>query len=93
VQADLLVRNWRDDPDVDVSFVAVDPNFPFGLGWAEQVPVLRTILREPLYAWKLWRGLKDVDVAHITSSPHRIHRFSWPPSRRGSRRDFWGRRL
>ena len=70
VQADLLMRNWRNDPDVAARFVAVDPRFPFGLGWAEQVPLLRTLLREPLYAWKLWRGLKDVDVAHIFSASY-----------------------
>ena len=70
VQADLLMRNWREDPDVTARFVAVDPRLPFGLGWAERVPLLRTILREPLYAWKLWRGLKDVDVAHIFSASY-----------------------
>jgi glycosyltransferase involved in cell wall biosynthesis len=70
VQADLLVRNWRSDPDVAASFVAVDPRFPFGLRWAERVPLLRTILREPFYAWKLWRGLKEVDVAHVFSASY-----------------------
>jgi glycosyltransferase involved in cell wall biosynthesis len=70
VQADLLLRNWRGDPDVDASFVAVDPSFPFGLRWAERVPGLRTLLREPLYAWKLWKGLKDADVAHIFSASY-----------------------
>ena len=70
VQADLLLRHWKEDPEVDARFVAVDPGFPVGLGWAERVPLLRTILREPLYAWNLWRGLKDVDVAHIFSASY-----------------------
>jgi glycosyltransferase involved in cell wall biosynthesis len=70
VQADLLMRNWRSDPDVAASFVAVDPRFPFGLRWAERVPLLRTILREPFYAWKLWQGLKEVDVAHVFSASY-----------------------
>jgi glycosyltransferase involved in cell wall biosynthesis len=70
VQADLLMKNWRDDPDVVASFVAVDPRFPLGLRWAERVPLLRTVLREPLYFWKLWRSLKDVDVAHIFSASY-----------------------
>jgi len=70
VQADLLMRHWRHDPDVATTFVAVDPRLPFGLGWAERVPFLRTVLREPIYAWKLWRGLKDVDVAHIFSASY-----------------------
>jgi glycosyltransferase involved in cell wall biosynthesis len=70
VQADLLMRNWSEDPDVDARFLAVDPRFPLGLGWAERIPLLRTIVRQPLYAWKLWRALKDVDVAHIFSASY-----------------------
>lgn len=70
VQADLLMRNWKDDPDVCASFLAVDPRFPFGLRWAERVPLLRTLLREPLYIWNLRRDLKDVDVAHIFSASY-----------------------
>jgi glycosyltransferase involved in cell wall biosynthesis len=70
VQADLLMKNWDGDQDVAASFLAVDPRFPFGLRWAEGVPFLRTVLREPLYAWQLWRCLKDVDVAHIFSASY-----------------------
>jgi glycosyltransferase involved in cell wall biosynthesis len=40
------------------------------LAWAERVPGLRTILREPIYFWHLWRGLKDVDVVHIFSASY-----------------------
>ena len=70
VQADLLMRLWQSDPDVEVSFVAVDPQLPRLLAWAERVPGLRTILREPIYFWHLWRELKDVDVAHIFSASY-----------------------
>jgi glycosyltransferase involved in cell wall biosynthesis len=70
VQADLLLRNWKNDPEISATFLAVDPRFPFGLRWAERVPVLRTILREPLYLWRLWRGLKEMDVAHIFSASY-----------------------
>ena len=70
VQADLLMSNWSGDPDIAASFVAVDPRFPFGLRWAERVPLLRTVVRAPFYAWKLWRSLKDVDVAHIFSASY-----------------------
>jgi L-malate glycosyltransferase len=68
VQADLLLRHWQNDPDIDISFLAVDPPLPRVLAWAESIPGLRTILREPIYFWHLWRGLKDVDVAHIFSA-------------------------
>jgi glycosyltransferase involved in cell wall biosynthesis len=70
VQADLLLRNWKDDPEVEARFVPVDPRFPFGLGWVERVPLLRTLIREPLYALTLWANLKDTDVAHIYSASY-----------------------
>ena len=70
VQADLLLRHWQSDPDIDISFLAVDPPLPRALAWAERIPGLRTILREPIYFWHLWRGLKDVDVAHIFSASY-----------------------
>jgi L-malate glycosyltransferase len=69
-QADLLLRHWQNDPDVDISFLAADPPLPAALGWAERIPGLRTILREPIYFWHLWRELKDVDVAHIFSASY-----------------------
>jgi len=70
VQADLLMRNWKDDPDVEARFVPVDPRLPYGLGWVERVPLLRTVIREPLYALILWGRLKDTDVAHIFSASY-----------------------
>jgi L-malate glycosyltransferase len=70
VQADLLVRLWQNDPEVEVSFIEVDPRLPWPLAWAERLPGLRTILREPIYFWQLWRNLKSVDVAHIFSASY-----------------------
>jgi asparagine synthase (glutamine-hydrolysing) len=70
VQADLLMQNWRDDPEVTAKFVPIDPSFPLFLKWAERVPGLRTLLREPIYALSLWRELKDVDLAHIYSASY-----------------------
>jgi glycosyltransferase involved in cell wall biosynthesis len=70
VQADLLRRHWQNDPDIEISFIAVDPPLPRILAWAEGVPGLRTIMREPIYFWHLWRGLRNVDVAHIFSASY-----------------------
>jgi len=70
VQADLLVRLWQNDPEVEVSFIGVDPPLPGLLAWAERIPGLRTLVREPIYFWHLWNGLKDVDVAHIFSASY-----------------------
>jgi len=69
-QADLLLRRWQNDPDIDISFVAVDPPLPRVLAWAERIPGLRTILREPIYFARLRQGLQDVDVAHIFSAAY-----------------------
>jgi glycosyltransferase involved in cell wall biosynthesis len=70
VQADMLVRNWKEDPDVEARFVPVDPRLPHGLGWVGRVRYLRTVIREPLYLLTLWRDLKNVDVAHIFSASY-----------------------
>jgi glycosyltransferase involved in cell wall biosynthesis len=69
-QADLLLQHWQEDPDIAISFVAVDPPLPRALAWAEGIPGLRTILREPIYFWNLWRGLKDANIAHIFSASY-----------------------
>ena len=70
VQAELLLRLWQNDPEIEVIFIAVDPPLPRVLAWAERIPGLRTILREPIYFLNLWRGLKDVDIAHIFSAAY-----------------------
>jgi glycosyltransferase involved in cell wall biosynthesis len=70
VQAELLLRHWQNDPDIKITFIEVDPPLPRVLRWAEAIPGLRTILREPIYFWHLWRGLKDVDIAHIFSASY-----------------------
>jgi glycosyltransferase involved in cell wall biosynthesis len=70
VQAELLLRNWRSDPEVEAKLVVVDPRFPRGLKWAEGVPVLRTFMRQPFYLLALWRGMKDADIAHVFSASY-----------------------
>ena len=70
IQADLLLRNWSDDRDVEANFLPVDPRLPAPLAWVERVPGLRTILREPIYFAHLWRGLRNADIAHIFSASY-----------------------
>ncbi len=70
VQADLLVRHWRDDPDVRVAFVPHNPAPPRGLRWTEPVPALRTVVRLPTRLRALWRGVRRSDIVHIFSASH-----------------------
>lgn len=70
VQAELLLRHWQGDREVDVGFIAVDPAFPPGLRWAAKIPVLRTLVREPFYLRNLWRELGRIDIAHIFSASY-----------------------
>ena len=70
VQADALLANWSDDPAVQAHLVPIDPSFPMGLRWAESVPLLRTVLREPTYLLALWQGLRKADIVHIFSASY-----------------------
>jgi L-malate glycosyltransferase len=70
VQAELLLRKWQGDPDVEAKLVPIDPAFPRSLKWVERVPGLRTVLRQPFYLRALWRGMKEADVAHIFSASY-----------------------
>ena len=70
VQADLLLRHWSGDGDIEASFIPVDPDLPLGLRWVRRIPGLRTLVRTPIYLAGLWRGLGDVDIAHIFSASY-----------------------
>ncbi len=70
VQANLLARNWRNDPSVEAKVVPIDPEFPALLRWMEGVPFLRTIVRTPIYCERLWKEMADVEVAHIFSASY-----------------------
>lgn len=65
VQADLLLRLWRDDPALHISHVAANLQLP---RWLDCIPYLRTIVRFPLYLAELVLGLREADVAHIFSA-------------------------
>ena len=65
VQADLLVRQWRNDAAADVEFIPIDPELPSSLQWVERVPLLRTVVRQPFYLASLWRAVGRTEIAHI----------------------------
>jgi asparagine synthase (glutamine-hydrolysing) len=70
VQASLLLREWQNDASVEARFMPIDPEFPAPIRWMERVPFLRTLVRAPIYAVRLWKEMGDVDVAHIFSASY-----------------------
>jgi glycosyltransferase involved in cell wall biosynthesis len=70
VQAELLIRNSEQDRDLRTKLLPIDPPLPRFISWVERIPGVRTVFRQPFYLWSLWRGLKDVDVAHIFSASY-----------------------
>ena len=37
VQADLLLRHWKNDPKIDAKLLPVDPPLPRGVAWVERI--------------------------------------------------------
>lgn len=70
VQADALLANWRDDPEIKANLIPIDPRIPRVLRWLMRIPVVRTVVRQPFYMAALWRGLREVDVAHVFSASY-----------------------
>lgn len=65
VQADLLLRLWRDDPALHISYIGTNLALP---RWLERIPYLRTTVRFPIYLAKLLVGLREAEIAHIFST-------------------------
>jgi glycosyltransferase involved in cell wall biosynthesis len=70
VQADRLLRAWRDDPEVECRLVPVNPVPPGPLRHARRVKYLRTAVTEATYLPSLLKHLADVDVAHVFSASY-----------------------
>jgi glycosyltransferase involved in cell wall biosynthesis len=69
-QANLLLRNWKGDADVKPIFIPIDPVLPRFFSWVERIPFVRTMVRTPFYLAGLWRGMRDVEIAHIFSASY-----------------------
>src|SRR5262249_23936425 len=70
VQADLLLRHWKGDSDLEARFVAIDPPFPRLLGWVRSIRFMRTLARFPLFLSEVWRGTASADIVHIFSASY-----------------------
>ena len=70
VQLDSLVRDWAGDDSVEILLTPNNPSLPTALAWAERVPLLRTLLRSPLYLWSVWHAARRADIVHVFSASH-----------------------
>jgi glycosyltransferase involved in cell wall biosynthesis len=70
VQADRLLRAWRDDAEVEAYLVPVNPAPPWPLRFATRVKYLRTIVTELSYVPLLVRELARADVVHVFSASY-----------------------
>jgi glycosyltransferase involved in cell wall biosynthesis len=70
VQADRLIRAWKDDPEVDARLVPINPLPPQRLRWAIRVKYLRTMVTETLYGSRLLSDLSGADLVHVFSASY-----------------------
>src|SRR5262249_32844031 len=70
VQADRLVRAWRDSPSVHAWLVPVNPLPPPSLRFTTKIKYLRTIVNELIYVPALARELARADVVHVFSASY-----------------------
>jgi L-malate glycosyltransferase len=70
VQANRLLREWKDDAEVEAWLVPVNPVFPRGLRFARSVKYLRTLVNELIYISTLARRIRRADVVHVFSASY-----------------------
>jgi glycosyltransferase involved in cell wall biosynthesis len=70
IQADLLLRAWRGDPDVEAWLVPVNPPIPAPLRWTKRVKYVRTAATECVYIPGLLRDLREADLVHAFSASY-----------------------
>jgi L-malate glycosyltransferase len=70
VQADRLLRAWKEDPDVVATLLPINPAAPSALGVFQRVKYLRTLTTQALYWPSLATGLRRADVVHVFSASY-----------------------
>ena len=70
VQADLLLRQWKGDVELEARFIPVDPPLPRALAWVERIRFLRTLVRAPFFLLALWRGISEAEIVHIFAASY-----------------------
>lgn len=70
VQAEQLLRSWRNDPAVSAWLVPHNPLPPAPFRWMTRVKYLRTLATESTYVPLLARELRRADVVHVFSASY-----------------------
>jgi L-malate glycosyltransferase len=70
VQADRLLRAWRNDRDVEAWLVPIDPIPPGLLRHLTRVKYVRTVATQLSYWPNLLRRLRDADIVHVFSASY-----------------------
>ena len=70
VQADLLLRRWKGDVELETTFIPIDPALPRWLAWVERIRYLRTLVRAPFFLFTLWRGISGAEIVHVFSASY-----------------------
>jgi glycosyltransferase involved in cell wall biosynthesis len=70
VQADRLLRSWRNDPDVQGWLVPINPSPPGPLRHLARIKYLRTVATQLAYWPLLIKELRKADVVHVFSASY-----------------------
>lgn len=70
IQAVRLLEGLSAMPELDVSFLPINPQLPGPLGSLQKVKYVRTLLTETTYVASLLRRLPRTDVVHIFSASY-----------------------
>jgi L-malate glycosyltransferase len=70
VQADRLLRAWRDDGDVEAWLVPINPMPPGPAAYLTRIKYARTIVTQLVYWPLLLRELRRADVVHVFSASY-----------------------
>jgi glycosyltransferase involved in cell wall biosynthesis len=70
VQAKYLLDRWRHDPEIEVSFVPIDPVPTPPVDRLLRVKYARTVVTQLWYWPLLFRRLRHVDVVHVFSASY-----------------------
>src|SRR5262245_44875635 len=70
VQANRLLREWKDDAEVEAWLVPVNPTFPGSLRFARSIKYVRTVVNELIYIPSLSRQLRRADVVLVFSASY-----------------------